>query len=382
MTEPIVSVIIPVYHPKKEYIDRLLDSVVRQTIDIEQLEIIMVSDGDETESTKSILAEWEAKFPDHIMLIYYSENQGPGYARTLGMEYATGKYIAFVDQDDWISLEMYRVLVEAAERENCEIAGGFSTRDREYVRPEAGVRVRTGSEDVIWDIQDTSQRKEFLVKRQMGGYWCSIYRKEFLEKNDIYFPSGVTYDDNFFGKLCMYYVTRVAVLGEYFYHWFVNEQSISMVTDGTTHFDRLKVELLSLQALKGRGFWENYHDEIELSFIEMYYINTMHTFFWHLQTIPYQTYLKMCQQIKKEFPNYRSNPYFSSELEQYACYSWSYYPYVYSYYCDQGNAERVQLLEGMPDKIKEASWLDTIDGDFTEEELTWYKILQMLISQL
>lgn len=382
MAEPMVSVIIPVYHPKKEYIDRLFDSVVRQTIGIEQLEMIVVSDGDETEVTKRILADWESKFPNHIMLIYYSDNQGPGYARTLGMEYARGKYIAFADQDDWISLEMYRVLVEVAERENCEIAGGFSTRDREYVRPEVGDRNRTGAEDVIWDIHNISQRKEFLVRRQMGGYWCSIYRKEFLEENNIYFPAGVTYDDNFFGKLCTYYVTRVAVMGEYFYHWFVNEWSISMATDGTTHYDRLKVELLSLEALKERGFWKDYHDEIELSFIEMYYINTMHTFFWHLNQLPYHTYLEMCQQVKKEFPNYRSNSYFSSDIEEYACYGWSYYPYMHAYYLEKNNTEKLQELEKLPEKIRKTSWLDTIEGDFTEEELNGYKIFQMLIAEL
>ena len=171
-------------------------------------------------------------------------------------------------------------------------------------------------------------------------------------------------------------------MGEYFYHWFVNERSISMATDGTTHYDRLKVELLSLEALKERGFWKDYHDEIELSFIEMYYINTMHTFFWHLNQLPYQTYLEMCQQVKKEFPNYRSNSYFSSDIEEYACYGWSYYPYMHAYYLEKNNTEKLQELEKLPEKIRKTSWLDTIEGDFTEEELNGYKIFQMLIAEL
>lgn len=115
--KPIVSVIVPVYYPRREYIDRLLDSIVRQTIGIEQLEVILVSDGDSSEATKEMLAAWESRFPKQLILIRYEENQGPGYARTLGMEYANGKYIAFADQDDWLSLEMYRVLTETAERE-------------------------------------------------------------------------------------------------------------------------------------------------------------------------------------------------------------------------------------------------------------------------
>lgn len=380
--KPIVSVIVPVYHPRREYIDRLLDSIVRQTIGIEQLEVILVSDGDSSEATKEMLAAWESRFPKQLILIRYEENQGPGYARTLGMEYANGKYIAFADQDDWLSLEMYRVLTETAEREQCDIAGGFSTRDREYVRPEAGERLFTEFEDVVWDIRDEKVRKEFLVKREMGGYWCSIYRSDFLRENDIYFPAGVTYDDNFFGKLCMFHAVRVAVLGECFYHWFVNDKSISLAWDGTTHFDRLTVEELALQALKERGFLEMYHDEIELSFVEIYYINTMHTFFCHLRETPYQTYLQMCARVKELFPEYRSNPYFSSGPEQYACYGWAYYPYIQYHYYEQGDTEKLALLEQMPERIRNMSWLDTIEGDLTEEELTWYKIFQTLVDTL
>ena len=125
-----VSVIIPIYHPKREYIDRLMDSIVRQTVGIEKIEAIMVSDGDQTEETKGILSFWEEKYPENILVIYYEENRKPGYARTLGMEYARGKYIAFADQDDWLSLEIYRLLVEKAEESGCEIVGGFHTYPR------------------------------------------------------------------------------------------------------------------------------------------------------------------------------------------------------------------------------------------------------------
>ena len=375
---PKVSVIIPVYHPKKEYMDRLLDSIVRQTIGIENMEVILVSDGDQTESTKSVLSAWEERYPDNFLVIYYEENQRPGYARTLGMEYARGEYIAFADQDDWLSLEMYRILVEKAQQYSCEITGGFSTRDRDYIRPEIE-RVYTGDEDVLWDIQDSETRKEFLINKKMGGYWCSIYRRDFLLENAIYFPAGVTYDDNFFGKLCSYYVKRILIVGEYFYHWFVNEQSISMVQDGASHFDRLQVELLAVDALKERGFFEEYKAEIEIQFLEIYYINTMHTFFWHLNYIPYNTYLEMCRMIQKEFPMYRLNPYFSSGIDTYESYTWIYYPAVYQYYCDRKDEEKIQILNQVPDRIKGISWIDTMAGNLTEEELTWFKIIYMLL---
>lgn len=373
-----VSVIIPIYHPREEYIHRLMDSVARQTIGMEKIQVILVSDGDQTEETRAILSSWEERYPDNILVIYYDENRGPGYARTLGMEYAGGRYIAFADQDDWLSLEMYRVLVERAEESGCEIAGGFSTRDREYQRPEAE-RMFTGEEDVLWEIRDSADRKRFLMEGNMGGYWCSIYRRDFLEENEIYFPAGVTFDDNFFGAVCHFCAKKVLVLGEYFYHWFVNEQSISIRKDGSTYFDRLKVELLKLEEYRKRGFFEEYRDEIEMMFIQLYFINTMHAFFWHLNTVPYGTYREMCRTVRREFPDFWHNPYFRMGLDQYESAAWCYYPTINRYYREKGDEENVRILDRVPEKVRKACWLDVMEGDLTKEELTWFKIVYLLL---
>jgi len=375
---PEISVIIPIYHPKREYIDRLMDSIVRQTIGIEKIEVIFVSDGDQTEETKGILSFWEEKYPENILVIYYEENRKPGYARTLGMEYARGTYIAFADQDDWISLEMYRVLTEKAEETGCEIAGGFHTRDREYVRPEIE-RKYTGDEEVLWEIRDSATRKKFLTEAKMGGYWCSIYRRAFLEEHEIYFPAGVTYDDNFFGALSRFSIRKILVVGEYFYHWFANETSISQCENGNTHFDRLKVELMKLEEYKKRGFFEEYRDEIEIMFLQVYFINTMHTFFWHLNYIPYDVYEEMCGMVHRNFPHYRQNPYFTSGLMEYDFATWVLYPIVYQYYCDLGDEENIRLLSQVPEKVQSLSWLDVMGGGLTEVELTWFKIIYLLL---
>ncbi len=376
--EPYVSVIIPIYHPKREYIDRLMDSVVRQTIGMEKMEVILVSDGDQSQETRAILSSWEERYPENILVIYYEENRRPGYARTLGMKYASGRYVAFADQDDWISLEMYRVLVEKAEECDCDIAGGFSTRDREYQRPVAE-RKFTGEKDVLWEIRDSADRKRFLMEGKIGGYWCSIYRRDFLEEHGIYYPADVTYDDNYFGTLSRFCAKKVLVMGEYFYHWFVNQQSISIRQDGSTYFDRLKVELLKLEEFRKRGLFEEYRDEIEMMFIQLYFINTMHAFFWHLNYVPYGTYRDMCKTVGREFPNYRHNPYFRMGLDEHESATWCYYPMIYQYYCEKGDEENIRILEQVPEKVRKVSWLDVMEGHLTELELTWFKIIYLLL---
>lgn len=381
MAKPEISVIIPIYHPRKEYIDRLLDSIVRQTIGVEKLEVILVSDGDNTEETRNMLSFWEEKYPNNFLIIYYDENQKPGYARTLGIEYAHGEYVAFADQDDWLSLEMYRVLLEKAKEFSCEITGGFSTRDRDYVRPEIE-RVYTGGEEVLWDIQDSEIRKDFLRNGKIGGYWCSIYLRSFLLDNNIYFPAGVTYDDNFFRDLCLYYVKRMLIVGEYFYHWYANEESISTKDNGTTYFDRLQVELLWMNALKERGFFELYHDEIEIAFLELYFFNTMHAFFWHLNYIPYDVYLEMCKTVQAEFPTYRSNPYLCSKADVPNNYTISLYPEVYFYCTNAKEEDNIHILEQVPEKMRNISFVDMVAGTLTETELTWFKLIYLLFPVL
>lgn len=377
MTEPMVSVVVPVYHPEKEYMDRLLDSIVRQTIGIENIQLILVSDGDKSKETQHILSCWEEKYPENILVICYDENMGPGYARTMGIEYATGKYIAFADQDDWLSLEMYRVLTEKAEEYSTEITGGFSFRERQYTPPEVE-RQYTGGEDVFWEINDSDDRRKYLMTSIRDGYWCSIYRRDFLQENEIFFPAGITYDDNFFGLLCDFHVKRVLIVGEYFYHWYYNAQSISMRENGTTHFDRLQVELMGLDELKKRGFFQTYHAEIEWHFLLIYFFNTWHTFFFHMDYIPYDVYLDMCRTVKKEFPAYRDNPYLSCGVDKFEWYTWSCYPIVNNYWTEQGHQENIDYLQQVPEKLRDVSWLDLITGDLTQVDLTWFKVIYLL----
>lgn len=374
-----ISVIIPVYHPKKEYIDRLLDSIIRQTIGIENIEIIMVSDGDQTEETKTILSVWEEKYPDNIMLIYYEKNRKPGYARSLGIQYASGAFVAFADQDDWLYLHMYELLYGKALENNCEIAGGFSTRDFEYTYPKVG-SVPNGKEEKVWDIQTEEERKYFLMHKESGGYWCSIYQRDFLLKNDLYFPSDLTFDDNFFGGLCMYYVNRMVVTGEYVYHWYVNKNSISMKVDSETYFDRLAVEQLKVNVLWKRGFFGKYKDEIEIHFLKLFYFNTMHAFFVKLNYIPFGHYIEMCKVIRERFPDYRNNPYLSSENEELKKYSWKYYPIVFNYFSVvKKDEEKIRMLESFPERVRKLSWLDTIDGDLTQDEIIGFRVVYLLL---
>ena len=111
-----ISVIVPVYNVEK-YIDKCLDSLVNQTL--EDIEIIMVNDGSPDNSQK-IIDKYAKKYPNKVKS-YIKENGGQGSARNLGLEHASGKYISFVDSDDWIDKNALEEMYNLANKNNSDI---------------------------------------------------------------------------------------------------------------------------------------------------------------------------------------------------------------------------------------------------------------------
>lgn len=112
----LISVIVPVYNGEK-YIDKCLQSILAQTYT--NYEVIIVNDGS-TDKSREILVEYE-KNNENIHLIN-KENQGSSYARKMGLSMSKGKYIAFVDIDDWIEQDMLENLYYLCVENNTEIS--------------------------------------------------------------------------------------------------------------------------------------------------------------------------------------------------------------------------------------------------------------------
>lgn len=101
MAKPIVSILIPVYNVEN-YLEKCLDSVISQTMN--NIEIICVNDGS-TDHSGEILEKYQKK--DKRIIVVNKENGGLPSARNAGLEIARGKYIGFVDSDDYINSDLY-----------------------------------------------------------------------------------------------------------------------------------------------------------------------------------------------------------------------------------------------------------------------------------
>ena len=116
----LLSVIVPVYNMEK-YLSRCLDSIIDQTL--QDIEIVCVDDGS-TDSSPVILQSYAEK--DSRIHIISKQNGGLVSARKAGVKAATGKYIGYVDSDDWIDPVMYESMCDCADNHQADmVSGGY-----------------------------------------------------------------------------------------------------------------------------------------------------------------------------------------------------------------------------------------------------------------
>ena len=172
MNNETVSVIIPVYNVEK-YIRKCIESVCGQTY--RNLEIILIDDGSPDKSGE-ICDEYAAA--DSRIKVIHLENGGVSRARNIGLDMATGKYIGFVDSDDYIRPGMYETLVDNMEKENVDtvICGFISVTEEGDVLPDKQIPI---------PVNDMVMTGEEAVKQLAGsGYLCFIMIMNRLYKNN------------------------------------------------------------------------------------------------------------------------------------------------------------------------------------------------------
>ena len=112
-----ISVIVPVYHTEP-LLAGCIESICKQSW--RNIEVIIVDDGSRNGADQIV----DAISDDRVRIITHEKNRGLLQARITGMQYASGDYIAFVDSDDLVSIDFFRLLVSKAEKENADVVIG------------------------------------------------------------------------------------------------------------------------------------------------------------------------------------------------------------------------------------------------------------------
>jgi glycosyltransferase involved in cell wall biosynthesis len=298
--DKLISIIVPCYNAVA-FIDRCIQSLVNQTIGIDNLELILVNDAS-TDDTLQYLMNWEEKYPNSILVVNCEENGKQGTARNIGISYASCEYIGFVDSDDWVELDMYEKLYDKAKELNCDMVGCMA--DRINNPSEIKKDAVPGEDRFFYSLEDNNRRLEYLKKGIGEHIMCKIYRKSIITENSIYFPEHIFYEDNYWSALIDLYVHSAYMINEVLYHWYVNVNSTSMRRNDTTHLDRLYIEKLKVKEFKERGLYEKFQAIIDRNFLFTYYINSMHLFFLRYDFFPIELFRGMQLTVMEYVPDY------------------------------------------------------------------------------
>lgn len=189
MNSPKISIIVPIYKVEK-YLKQCVASILAQTYT--NFELILVDDGS-PDACPAMCDEFAAQ--DNRIKVIHKRNGGLSDARNAGLDIASGEYIGFIDSDDYVSSEMYSVLVHGILEANAELA------ICNYIRvDEFGNRIPDKSLSGISKNRCFS-KKEFIEEllKPYGGYfvvaWNKLYKKSIFQ--ELRFPNGKQHEDEF-----------------------------------------------------------------------------------------------------------------------------------------------------------------------------------------
>lgn len=211
---PKVSIVVPIYNVE-EYLDLALESVKRQTL--KDIEIICVNDGS-TDSSLEIIKKW-ADGDDRFVIID-KKNGGYGVAMNTGIARATGEYIGILEPDDLVPLHMFEDLYQIAVDNDLDFVKAdfyrFTTRENGNVRLFYN-RLTPWHAD--YDYRVIDPREEPQVLAFIMNTWSGIYKRSFLEENNIQHNTtpGASFQDNGFFWQTMIYARRIMFVNKPYY---------------------------------------------------------------------------------------------------------------------------------------------------------------------
>jgi glycosyltransferase involved in cell wall biosynthesis len=216
----ILSFVIPLYNSAK-WLEKCLLSVLNQDIPESQLEIICVNDGS-PDNSADIAREIGKQHPSIIVI--EQENQGPSGARNNGMKHATGKYLCFVDPDDYVEPNVYGGLVRQMEDEQLDMLRfDYQIVDENYHF------INKRPFELVFDYSPKLMTgAEFLATRLdiACNIWRYIYRTEIITSNNIWCYTGDYYDDTPWLPLVLLKVERMNICDTIVYNYLERADSL------------------------------------------------------------------------------------------------------------------------------------------------------------
>lgn len=212
------SLIIPVYNVPQKLLVGCLDSVVTQLAKHSDCECILIDDGS-TDGSGDICDKYASKYD--IFKVFHRDNQGNSFARNYGISQASGKWVLFLDDDDYLLDRYYNNIFNAVATYGSHFKNicfnhkrlNHNNNDAEYIAVKKNAAIK---EPRIYTVDNSSFNAHCVI-------WTHIYNREWLITNNIKFPETYTCpelhqyrdEDSYFNYLCYNYDELVLELPFY-----------------------------------------------------------------------------------------------------------------------------------------------------------------------
>ena len=189
---PMVSIIVPIYNAE-QYLRRCVDSILNQ--EYTDFEVFLVNDGS-TDSSGDICEEYGNK--DTRVIVIQKENTGVSDSRNLALDRARGKYLQFLDSDDWITPDATRLFVRAAEEYDCDmVISDFYRVVGERLSPKGDIE----EEGVLTREEFAAHMMENPADFYYGVLWNKLYRRDLVEEHSLRMDTNINWCEDFLFNL-------------------------------------------------------------------------------------------------------------------------------------------------------------------------------------
>ena len=212
--QPLISVIVPVYK-SEQYLEMCIDSIVNQTY--KNLEIILVDDGS-PDNCGQLCDEYATT--DLRIRVIHKENGGVSHARNVGLEFANGEYISFVDSDDWIEPNMLELLWESLKLNNADMSccGRYDVYNNKRIRGLCPIHKEVISSEAMLVKILRSQECDVAC-------WDKLFHRSLLK--NITFPVGEIHEEAAIIHKIVSRAKKISLLNIPLYNYRHREQSLT-----------------------------------------------------------------------------------------------------------------------------------------------------------
>lgn len=288
-----ISIIVPIYNAEK-YLHKCIKSLLNQTK--KELEFILINDGS-TDNSEQIIK----KYKDKRIKYFKNKNQGIGKTRNFGIDKATGKYIMFLDSDDYLREDACKILYDKAEEEKLDLVICNFYRVEEEANLEEKI--------TIPEFKNTTlkEKKDLLLNVNLAP-WNKLYKSELIQKNNIKFVENLKYEDAPFVIEAMDKAKSIGQVTEYLNYYIIHKNSETTIRDEKI-FDIIEITDKIRKYFSKRKEYTETIDKLTVRILTNY---TIQQRMQQDKEIGMQFIDKAFQYMKENIPDYKNNKYYEN----------------------------------------------------------------------